>query len=55
MKHSFYTYYDPISGYIHKLRLDDSARISDDAPQPALIIAGSIASGLLLLIAALTL
>jgi hypothetical protein len=55
MKQSYHTYYDPISGYIHKFRLDEAAPVSDDAPQPVLIIAASIASVLLLLIAALTL
>lgn len=58
-----HSYYDPVSGYIHKFRLDDSPEAAQSGGAPAvestvdlpLIVAGSIAVGLLLIIGVLTL
>jgi hypothetical protein len=58
-----HSYYDPVCGYIHKFRLDDSpesaesgdGRVAESAADLPLIIAGSIAVGLLLIIGVLTL
>ena len=56
-------HYDPVSGYIHKFRLDgsqetepsDSETVVDRFDNLPLIVATSIAIGLLMLIGALTL
>lgn len=66
MKREFSTdhiHYDPISGYIHKFRLDGSedarepaaASVEERATNLPLFVAGAIAVGLILIIGVLTL
>ena len=58
-----YVYYDPISGYLHKFRLEDSpdTRVASEASTAdrsinwLFIVVGAIAAGLMAIIGALSL
>jgi len=48
-------HYDPISGYIHKFRLDRSEDVAARTVDLPLFVAGVVAIGLMLVIGAFTL